>query len=131
MPSDEFFVNQSIEGCVPVVYRFTVNANQLYCTVVLYRRPAVVRFAVRLCWVLLTLAGSCRLVLALAGSCWLLLSEASYTAVPCVHGDKRDRTDEATLAPFTLTGPSLAWSPHIRIPSAPTNRNIRLKVIPK
>ena len=60
------------------------------------------------------------------------MSEASCTVVLLYRAclaNKKDRTDGAALAPFTFTGPSLAWSPHIRIPSAQTNRNIRLKVI--
>ena len=52
-----------------------LTANQLYCTVVLYRRSPVVLFAVRL-------------LLALAGSCWLIMSEASCTVVLCVLGEQ-------------------------------------------
>ena len=99
------------------MYRFQLTANQLYCTVILYR-----------CTVPLYCTVDHQLCCSLSGSCWLIMSEASCTAVlRALLANTGDLTDDAAIV--LVTGPLLVWSSYIRVPSAQNNRNIRLEAI--
>ena len=105
------FVRESVHR--GFVRRFPLPANQLYCTVVLYRRPPVVLLVVRP-----PLAHNVRSQLYFCTAVLRVLL-----------ANKEDWTNDAAIVLFTV--PSLVWSSYTSMTSAQNNRNIRLDVFPK